>query len=86
MLTDEMTSRGLVTVPKEVCDHLGVKAGDGLHFTIEKSGRVIVEVAKVSIMDLKGILPKPLRPVTLEEMGEGIAEGTLERYRCSREF
>ena len=37
MLTAKVTSKGQVTIPKEVRDRLGVQAGEGLSFE-EKNG------------------------------------------------
>ena len=50
-----------------------------LLFVIDEHGRVVIDSARVSIKDLRGILPKPDRAVTLEEMDEAIAQGAAER-------
>ncbi len=31
----KLTAKGRITVPKSVCEHLGVKVGDAVMFTIE---------------------------------------------------
>lgn len=76
MTTATVTSKGRLTVPKEIRDHLGITAGDKLDFHIEVDGRVVVRAAKRSILELKGLLHRPGRaPLTLAEMDRAIAEG-----------
>lgn len=62
-----LTSKGQTTIPKAVRDHLRLKPGDRLRFGIDEHGRVALEAATVSIMDLRGILPKPPRAATIED-------------------
>jgi len=72
-----MTTKGQVTVPKEVRDRLGLDAGSVLSFIPKDEGYFVV--AKTgSARDLCGILPKPVRPISLEEMEAGIAAGAAE--------
>lgn len=40
-----LTSKGQVTIPKRMRDHLGVKAGAAIDFTINIAGEVVI-VAK----------------------------------------
>lgn len=52
-----LTSKGQLTVPKEVRDRLGLKPGDGLVFEFEgDTVRLRVE-SRRSLRDLKGGLP-----------------------------
>lgn len=52
-----LTSKGQLTVPKDVRDSLGLKAGDRLSFEVEgDSLRLTVERRK-SLEELKGSLP-----------------------------
>lgn len=70
-----VTSKGQVTIPKRVRDHLGIKPGDRLEFHIDESGNVHLETGNKSIRTLKGLLPRPERALTLEEMDNAIARG-----------
>ena len=63
-----LTSKGQTTIPKDIRDHLGIHSGDKLRFLIEADGRVVMLPATLSVRDLKGSLPKPVKPVSLEEM------------------
>ena len=72
MPTATLTTKGQTTIPKEVREHLGLRPGDRMRFSIDSDGGVTLEAATLSVRDLRGILPKPERPVTLEEMAEAI--------------
>ncbi|MBV8437083.1 MAG: hypothetical protein JOY95_06170 [Silvibacterium sp.] len=37
----------------------------------------------VSVKDLKGIVPKPKKPVSIEDMERAIGDAVLERWRRS---
>ena len=70
-----LTSKGQVTIPKVVRDALHLRTGDRLDFILEADGTVRVLPITGSVKRLKGILPKPARALTLEEMGDAIAKG-----------
>lgn len=74
-----ITSKGQVTIPKGVRDALHLRSGDRLDFVVEPDGSVRVLPVKGTVKALKGILPKPARPVTLEEMEQAV------RQRAGRE-
>lgn len=70
-----VTSKGQITVPLEVRKKLGLKAGDRIEFVRnEKTGKIEFIPATVPLRSLLGVLPKPDKPVTLEEMNETIRE------------
>lgn len=68
MSTATLTAKGQTTVPKEIREHLRLQAGDRIEFVIEKDGRVVLVPASYKAADLAGMLPRPKRPVSLEEM------------------
>ena len=68
-----MTSKGQVTIPKNVREALRLKQGDRLEFVLLDDGTIRVRPLTVDIRDLFGIL-KTDRHVTVEEMNEVIAE------------
>jgi antitoxin PrlF len=51
-----LTSKGQVTVPKEIRDELGLKPHDKIRFSLE-NGRVTLQKAYLSLEELAGILP-----------------------------
>ena len=81
-----MTSKGQVTLPKNIRDKLKLKAGDRLDFQEMPDGSVVMRAVNLSVFDLIGLLAKPgQKPVTVEEMNEGIAQAVVERYERSLE-
>lgn len=67
MSTSTVTSKGQTTIPKDVRDAAGLKAGDRLHFTVLADGTIILRVKNRSVRDL-AVKPKPVRHVTVEQM------------------
>jgi len=67
-----VTSKGQITLPKEIRDALGVSPGDRVEFVREDSGKVLVRPVKTSILDLMGILKPRVKGVTVEQMDETI--------------
>lgn len=73
MATATVTSKGQITLPKSVRDRLGVEAGDRLEFFELERGFMVVPATR-HITALKGSVPKPEQPVTIEEMNRSIAK------------
>ena len=73
-----MTSKGQITVPVEVRRALGLQAGSKVEFVRTEQGDYELVVKTGSIRDLKGMLPPPEVPVTIEQMNEAVAHGAAE--------
>jgi len=73
MATATVTSKGQVTIPASVRYAIGLTAGDRIEFVREGNGRYFILPKSRSIRSLKGIVPKPDQPVSIEEMNEAIA-------------
>ena len=74
-----MTSKGQITVPKDVREDMGLTPGSKLLFVKVREGfyRLVPRTGRAS--DLIGLLYDPARPtMTMEEMNEAIAEGGAE--------
>lgn len=54
-----LTSKGQTTIPKDIRDGLGLKAGDRLSFTLLTDGTVIVRAKTRRLLDLAGTLARP---------------------------
>ncbi len=80
-----VTSQGQITIPKDIRERLGLRAGGKLRFEIDEDNRVVLRASGHSILDLVGILPKPKRAMTLREMDEAIARGAVARYLRSKQ-
>ena len=75
-----LTSKGQLTLPKQVRKLLKVGTGDTVDFVIGADGEVRVRAGSVDVWELRGLLHKPGRgPVTLEEMDAAIARGRGSR-------
>jgi len=76
-----ITSKGQVTIPKRVRERLHWKSGDRLDFTVDASGRAIVELATGDIRELRGLLQRPgQRPVSVDEMNEAIRRRVADDF------
>ena len=67
-----ITSKGQVTLPKPIRDKLHLEPGDKIDFLLEDDGCLRVEPVTASVTQLKGMVPKPGVPITLEQMDEAI--------------
>jgi AbrB family looped-hinge helix DNA binding protein len=74
-----LTSKGQITLPKEVRESLGVGTGDRVDFVETAKGVYTVVAAARDIRDLKGLIAKPTRPVTVEAMRRAIAKRASKR-------
>ena len=72
MAAATLTSKGQITIPKSVRDALNLQPGDRVEFLVDDAGHVTVVPVTHDIKSLKGMLPKPARPVTVEEMNRVI--------------
>lgn len=64
-----MTTKGQVTVPREIRDRLGLKSGDKMAFTMLSDGTVVMRPKTRRLADLAGSLTRPGQPtVAVEDM------------------
>jgi len=65
-----ITSKGQITVPKEVRDVLGLKTGDRVDFRLEKDGSARMLPLSRKVSDVFGMLShyKRKQPVSIKEM------------------
>ena len=74
MTSAVITSKGQITIPKPVRDGLGVESGDRVEFVELERGVYTVVAATRDVRDLKGMIPKPAKPVSVEEMNKAIRQ------------
>ncbi|MCC2028238.1 AbrB/MazE/SpoVT family DNA-binding domain-containing protein [Microbacterium tenebrionis] len=74
-----MTSKGQITVPKDVREDLGLVPGSKVMFVKLPNGQYNVVPRTGKIQDLFGMLHQPGVPaMTIEEINDAIAEGGAE--------
>lgn len=84
MASSTLTSKGQITIPKQVRDRLGVREGDRLVFRFDERGQLIVRPESTSPLgQLPGLLRHLAkdRPVSVEEMKEAVKRRAGERFR-----
>jgi AbrB family looped-hinge helix DNA binding protein len=82
MTTLTVTSKGQVTLRKDVLRHLGVRPGEQIDLNKLPDGRIEVRAARTGgkLSDVFGILKSPDRPpLSTEEIGRIAADGWAGR-------
>lgn len=76
-----VTSKGQITLPKEVRTRHGLRPGDTVEF-IEQDGRTYVQARKVRAVDLAGILGPPPSGAGLavEDVDDAIMDAVAEDW------
>lgn len=75
MSTATLTSKGQLTLPKDIRIALGVGPGDRVDFVQMEDGNFAVMPATQPVKRLKGLIPRPKKAVSLEDMDKAIAKG-----------
>ena len=74
-----VTSKGQITIPKEVRDALGVEAGDKIEFVEERKGVYTIVAATRDIRHLKGSIARPAKAVSLDDMKRAVVRAAGRR-------
>jgi AbrB family looped-hinge helix DNA binding protein len=74
----KLSSKGQATIPKLVPDRLQIKPGDRFKFFFHPDGVIILP--RIPTARVKGI-PKPPKPISLEEIDRAIESGATQRFR-----
>jgi AbrB family looped-hinge helix DNA binding protein len=72
MTTSTMTTKGQVTIPLDVRQRLGLDTGDRIEFVEIENGVFAIKPATDDVRLLKGLLRKPAKPVSVEDMNAAI--------------
>lgn len=78
-----ITAKGQTTIPKQIRQHLGLKAGDKVKFFLHPDGTVVL-LPKIPVSSLRGILPHQGKAPTLAEIDDAPAAGAAERFLRSQ--
>jgi antitoxin component of MazEF toxin-antitoxin module len=64
-----MCSKAQVTIPRDLCERLGLQAGDKIAWSLLSNGTVVVRPKTRRLVDLVGMLTRPGQPaVTVDAM------------------
>lgn len=67
-----LSSKGQVTIPKQVRQGLGISTGDRIEFIETAPGRYEVLAATHDVSALKGLLGKATKTASLEDMNDAV--------------
>lgn len=74
-MTSTVSSKGQVTLPVEARRRLGIRAGTKLEFIIRDNDRLEIIRVGGSVRDVKGMLIKPKRVLSLDEIDAAVGVG-----------
>lgn len=81
MTAAKMTSKGQITIPAQVRGQLSLKTGDKVEFVELPGGGFKIMAANLPITAIKGMVARPARPVTVEQMNEAVRAEAAKRNR-----
>ena len=79
MPSSTLTSKGQITLPKEIRESLSIGPGDRVAFRLREDGVVEMVPETVDVMDLCGVFKPKVRGVTVEAMNEAIRKAAARR-------
>ena len=72
MTAATLSTKGQVTIPVQIRERLGLGTGDRLEFVELVDGSFAIRPALDDVKSLKGLLRKPAKRVTIEDMNKTI--------------
>ena len=76
-----LTSKGQITVPKEIRDRLGLDAGSMLDFQVLPNNTITARAVKPDARRIRGLLKSPhAGPLTVDQMDEAIARHLRDKH------
>lgn len=79
-----LTSKGQITLPKDIRVLLQLETGDKVAFRPTPDGQITVSKAnKASFSTLRGLLPQPSRAHTVEEMNQAVQDAVTSKLTAN---
>jgi antitoxin PrlF len=77
-----LTSKGQLTLPKEIRDRLNLDAGAILDFQIQADNTITARQVQPDARRIRGLLTAPhaAAPLTVEQMDEAVSKHLRERH------
>jgi AbrB family looped-hinge helix DNA binding protein len=80
-----LTSKGQITLPKEIRERLGLDAGSMLDFQILEDNTITAREVKPDARRIRGLLKSPLAtPPTVEKMDEAVSIHLRDKQALAR--
>jgi AbrB family looped-hinge helix DNA binding protein len=72
MTISTVTTKGQVTIPKHIRNLLNIDKGDRVEFLVDNNGAVTIWPITTDVTELKGLVSKPDKYVSLKDMKNAI--------------
>ena len=79
MPTSTISSKGQVTIPKEVRETLRLEVGDRLAFEVREDGVVEIHPETIDVLSLCGTIKPKVRGVSVDKMKKDIARSAARK-------
>jgi antitoxin PrlF len=80
-----LTSKGQITLPKEIRERLGLNAGSMLDFQIEADNTITARPVKADARRIRGLLKSPHATTpTVEQMDEAVSKLLRDKHAPAR--
>ncbi len=73
-----LNNTGQITIPEPIRRQLHLQPGDTVEVMIGEAGEIKLLPVSAPITKLKGMLPQPAKPLSLEAMQLAIAKGAID--------
>ncbi len=78
-----LTSKGQLTLPKEIRDRLGLAAGAMLDFQLQADDSITVRALQPDARRVRGLLKSPhAKALTVAQMDKGLADHLGSKHRA----
>ena len=78
MTVATLNKKGHLTIPRKIIEQLGLQPGDRVEFLVGTDGRVTLWPVTTDVRILKGLIPKPKQPISLDTMRTTIKKETTQ--------
>jgi AbrB family looped-hinge helix DNA binding protein len=80
-----LTSKGQITLPKEIRDRLGLDAGSMLDFQVLEDNTITAREVKPDARRIRGLLKSPhSAPLTVEQMDDAVSKHLRDKHASAR--
>ena len=80
-----LTSKGQITLPKEIRDRLGLDAGSMLDFQLLEDNTITARPVKPDARRIRGLLKSPhATPPTAVQVDEAVSKHLREKFAAAR--